>query len=163
MKMFRGFFLGMILLSITSYAQAALQGAEAARFRQLIEPIIYSSSYEVPQTLDYIQYVEKKNVPKEFKSRVEAIRVEMLEQIVAMYPSLCRSDFEDVLTDCLSPLRGSEFYLIYDQTKVLGFVWIGYGVEVGGEGLKPSDSVAYRYIVDRTGHVVQNGYFTLSK
>lgn len=147
---------------MTSTARAALSGAEAARFRELVEPIIYSPSYEVPETLEYARYVEKKNVPKDFKVRVEALRVDMLEQLVLMHPSLCRPDFEDVLTDCLSPLRGSEYHLIYDEGKVLGFVWIGYGVDITPEGLGSVDNMAYRYIVDRTGHVIQNGYFVLN-
>ncbi|MBV2168897.1 MAG: hypothetical protein KUL82_09330 [Bdellovibrio sp.] len=162
MNLFKGT-LVFAVIAMMSTAQAALSGIEAARFRELVEPIIYSPSHEIPKSLTYAQYVEKKNVPKNFKVRVEALRVEMLEQLVSIYPSLCRSDFEDVLTDCLSPLRGSEYYLIYDGGKVLGFVWIGYGVDVTPAGLTSADSVAYRYIVDRTGHVVQNGYFVLGK
>lgn len=105
----------MLLVSKLSFAA----DLEMDTFRKLVDPVIYSSSYQVPENLDYIKYIENNDVPASFKERMRYVKNEMLEQMVAAYPQLCRPDYETAETGCLSPLRGSEYYLVYDKGKLI--------------------------------------------
>lgn len=148
---------------ILSFAAHANSGAdeEINRIKQLIEPIIYSNTYEVKEN-DTFKYVENKDVRTEFKARIRLVKDEMLEQLIGLFPQLCRENYEDAESGCLSPLRGSEYYYIYDSGKLLGFVFIGFGTEVTNEGIGLKDKFAYRYIVHRSGRLIQNGFFDIN-
>lgn len=155
----KAIFILTILFSMSASSQAQTEN-EVQRLKKIVEPVIYSSGYEVTES-DHFKYVENKQVLPEFKNRIKYVQVDMLEQLISMFPQLCRADFEDVQSGCLSPLRGSEYYYIYDGTELLGFIFIGFGVEITESGMGFRDQFAYRYIVHKSGHIIQNGFFDL--
>ncbi len=151
-----------LLLSMASSVWAEAQEEEIQRLRKLVDPVIYSNTYEITEN-NHFKYIENKKVLPEFKNRIKYVQIDLLEEIVSMYPQLCRADFEDVLTGCFSPLRGSEYYYIYDGDELLGFIFIGYGAEITESGIGYKDQFAYRYIVHKSGHIIQNGFFDISE
>lgn len=148
---------------VSKFSFAGDSEAELEQFRMLVDPVIYSSTYRVPNGLDYIKQVESKEVPGEFKERMRFVKNEMLKDLFRIKPQLCREDSETSETDCLSPLRGAEYHLVYDRGNIQGFIFVGYAVEINESSLGVKDTWAYRYVVHKNGRIVQNGFFDLDK